>query len=489
MVTSTSLSSPGIGSGLDVNSIVSGLLAVEQRPIQILQRSEAKLQAKLSGFGQIQSLASTLNDALSTLSKPETFTQTIANSSDSTSVSVGSSTAATAGAYSVSVTKLASAQTLVSTVGQFTAATDVVGAGTLTIRLGDWNNVTPPAQPSVFTPKAGSSDVVIAIDSAHQTLQDVRDKINGANAGVTASIVTDSSGSRLSIRSNSTGDVNGFRINVAESGAAGLARLQYDPQTIVAPGAPQLSYAQAASNAEGSINGIPISSETDSVSEAVPGVTLRFNKVTTSPVTVNVTTNVDAIRAAVNKLATAYNDFSNVVGEQTSYNASTKKAGLFQGDASAVGLLNQVRSNVSQSSAASSTFASFSSIGLEFQKDGSLKVNSTKLEAALTNLPELSKALTNTGTGGNDIGLAKRFGTYTSGLLAATGTFTSQTRSLQASIAANTKEQQRVNDRLALTEQRLRAQYSALDVTMSKYTALNKYVAQQFSNFNNGNNS
>ena len=97
MVTSTSLSSPGIGSGLDVNSIVSGLLAVEQRPIQILQKAEAKLQAKLSGFGQIQSLASALNDALSTLSKPETFTQTIGNSSDSTSVSVGSSATASAG--------------------------------------------------------------------------------------------------------------------------------------------------------------------------------------------------------------------------------------------------------------------------------------------------------------------------------------------------------------------------------------------------------
>ena len=485
MVTSTSLSSPGIGSGLDVNSIVSGLLAVEQRPIQILQKAEAKLQAKLSGFGQIQSLASALNDALSTLSKPETFTQTIGNSSDSTSVSVGSSATASAGSYSVAVTKLATAQTLVSPVGQFTAATDVVGTGSITIRLGDWNNVTPPAQPNAFTPKAGSSDVVIAIDTADQTLQGIRDKINGADAGVTASIVTDSSGSRLSIRSNSTGEVNGFRINVAESGVSGLARLQYDPQTIVAPGDPQLTYAQAASNAEGTINGIAVSSATDSVDGAVPGVTLRFNKVTTSPVTVAVSTNLDAIRAAVNKLVSAYNDFSKVVGEQTSYDASTKKAGLFQGDSSAVGLLNQVRSFVSQSSAASGTYGSLSSIGLELQKDGTLKVNSTRLEAALTNLPELSKALSNTGTGGNDIGLAKRFGTYTAGLLAATGTFSTQTKSLQASIAANTKDQQRVSDRLALMEQRLRAQYSSLDVTMSRYTALNQYVAQQFSSNNN----
>jgi flagellar hook-associated protein 2 len=488
MATSTSLSSPGIGSGLDVNAIVSGLLAVEQRPVLILQKAEAKLQAKLSGFGQIQSLTSALNDALTTLSKPETFRQTIASSSDASSVFVSSSTTATAASYSVSVSKLAAAQTLVSPTGQFTSASDVVGTGTLTIRLGDWNNVTPPAQPSSFTPKAGSSDVVIAIDSADQTLQGVRDKINAANAGVTASIVTDANGARLSIRSNSTGETNGFRINVAETGAAGLARMQYDPQTIVAPGDPTLTYAQAASNTEGTINGISVSSTSDSLADAIPGVNFRFNKITTSPVTVSVNTNLEAIKTAVNKLVATYNDFSNVVGQQTSYNAGTKQAGLFQGDATAVGLLSQVRSYISQSSTASSTFGSLSSMGIELQKDGSLKVNSTKLDAALTNLPEMSKAFSDAGTGGNNIGLAKRFGTYTAGLLAATGTFQSQTKSLQASIAANTKDQQRVNDRLALTEQRLRAQYSALDVTMSKYNALNKYVTQQFSTNNNNNN-
>ncbi|XVJ70188.1 MAG: flagellar filament capping protein FliD [Rhizobacter sp.] len=487
MATATSLSSPGIGSGLDVNAIITGLLAVEQRPVQVLQRAEARLQAKLSGFGQIQSLTSTLNDALATLSKPETFKQTIASSSDASSVFVSSSTTATAASYSVSVSKLAAAQTLVSPTGQFSVATDVVGTGTITIRLGDWNNVTPPTQPNAFTPKAGSSDVVIPIDTADQSLQGVRDKINAANAGVTASIVTDASGARLSIRSNSTGETNGFRINVAESGAAGLARLQYDPQTIITPGAPTLTYAQAASNTEGTINGIAVSSTSDSLADAIQGVSFRFNKITTSPVTVSVNTNVDAIRSAVNKLVSAYNDFSSVMGQQTSYDAGTKKAGLFQGDATAVGLLSQVRSYISQSTTASSAFSSLSSMGVELQKDGSLKVNSTKLDAALTNLPELSKAFSNVGTGGNSVGLAKRFGAYTEGLLAATGTFQSQSKSIRDSITANTKDQQRVNDRLALTEQRLRAQYSALDVTMSRNNALNNYVTQQFSNNNNNN--
>jgi len=484
MATATSLSSPGIGSGLDVNSIVSGLMAVEQRPILNLQKAEAKLQAKLSGFGQVQSLTSSLNDALAALAKPDTFTQTSASSSDPSSVFASTSSTAAAGNYAVTVTSLASGQTLVSPQGQFAASSDVVGTGTLTIRLGDWNNTDPP---TMFTPKTGTSDVVINIGAGDQTLQGIRDKINASNAGVTASIVTDASGARLSIRSNTTGETNGFRINVSETGATGLNRLQYDPQTLP-PLSPSMTYAQPAANSEGTINGITVSSTTDSLAEAIPGLTFRFVKKTTSPITVSVATNTDAVRAAINRFVSAYNEFSKFLTVQTSYDASTKKAGQFQGDATAVGLLSQVRSLLTQSSTASSTFGSLSSIGLELQKDGSIKVNSSKLENALTKLPELSKALSDVGTGGsNTVGLAKRMSTYTEGLLSASGTFQSQTKSLQSSIAANTKDQQRLSDRLAQTEQRLRAQYTALDTTMSKYTALNKYVTQQFSNNNNNN--
>lgn len=485
MATSTSLSSPGIGSGLDVNSIISGLMAVEQRPIVALQKAEAKLQAKVSGFGQIQSLTSSLNDTLTALSNANTFTQTSASTSDATSVSVGSSSTAVAGNYSVTVTSLAASQTLVSPIGQFTASTDVVGTGTITLRLGDWNNTDPP---TTFTPKAGSSDVAITIDAASQTLEGVRDKINAANAGVTASIVSDASGSRLSLRSNSTGETNGFRINVAETGAAGLARLQYDPETLPAL-SPSMTYAQAAANSEGTINGIAVSSTTDSLGDAIPGVTFRFVKKTTAPVTVSVSTNVEAIRTAVNRFVSAFNEFSKLMTSQTGYNATTKQAGQFQGDSTAVSLLTQVRSLVAQGSTASTTFSSFSSMGLELQKDGTIKVNTTKLETALGNLPELAKAFSATGSGtAGSTGLAKRMGAYTEGLLAATGTFQSRTKSLQASIAANNKDQQRVADRLAVTEQRLRAQYTALDTTMSKYNALNKYVTQQFANNNNDDN-
>ncbi len=484
MASATSLSSPGIGSGLDVNTIISGLMAVEQRPLILLQKGEAKLQAKLSGFGQIQSLASSLNDALKVLTLGDVFKQTIANSSDSTTVAAASSNAVAA-SYAVTVQNLASTQTLVSGSGQFAAATDVVGTGTLTLRLGAWNApVFPATTPTAFTPKAGSSDINISIGVGEETLSGVRDKINAANAGVTASIVTDVSGSRLSIRSNDTGEANGFRLTVAETGAAGLGRLGFDPENAIN----DMSYAQAAANSRATINGIAVTSTTDSISDAITGVSLRLGKVTSTPVNVTVSNNTEAAKAALNRLASAYNDFAKTLGEQTGYNASTKKAGQFQGDSTAVGLLNQVRSMLTQSSTASATFSDMSSIGLEFQKDGTIKVNSTKLDNAVKNLPELSTALGNVSGAPASTGLAKRLNDYTEGLLAATGSFPTRTKSIQASITANSKDQQRVSDRLALTEQRLRAQYTALDKTMSKYNALNKYVTQQFSNNNNNNN-
>jgi flagellar hook-associated protein 2 len=484
MVTATSLSSPGIGSGLDVNTIISGLMAVEQRPITLLQRAEAKLQSKLSGFGQIQSLASSLNDALKVLTLGDVFKQTIANSSDSTAVSAAATVAATAASYSITVQRLASTQTLVSGSGQFDAPTDVVGTGTLTLRLGAWNSVSATdTTPTTFSPKAGSSDIAIAIDTASQTLEGVRDKINAAAAGVTASIVTDASGSRLSIRSNETGRTNGFRLTVAETGAAGLGRLGFDPESAVN----DMAYAQAAANSRAVINGIAVTSTTDSVSDAITGVSLRLGKVTTSPVNVTVSANTEAAKAAINRLASAYNDFTAFVGQQTSYDPATKRAGQFQGDSTTVSLLNQVRGLITQSSTASATLGSFSNMGLELQKDGSIKVNSTKLDNAVRDLPELAKALGAVSGDTATTGLATRMGQYMTGLLDASGSFSSRTKSLQTSIASNTKDQQAVSARLVLVEQRLRAQYTALDSTMSKYNALNKYVTQQFANYNVGN--
>jgi len=150
-VTSGTISSAGIGSGLDVNSIVTKLMAVEQQPLTKLQQTGQGLQAELSVFGQMQSGVSQLRDAAKALYDPTTYQLTAASSSDPTSVSAGTTAAAVPGVYSVSVSQLAASQSVVSAAGQFPDGTATVGSGSLTIRLGTWN-----AGATAFTAKSGS---------------------------------------------------------------------------------------------------------------------------------------------------------------------------------------------------------------------------------------------------------------------------------------------------------------------------------------------
>ena len=482
------ISSAGIGSGLDVSSIITKLMAVEQAPLQKLQATEAKAQAQLSTFGQMQSLVSAFRDAAAPLYNADNYALTTAASSDPTSVSAGSTTQAVPGSYSVAVSKLASTQTLVSAAGQFAASTSVVGTGSITLRLGSWS-----AGQAAFTPKTGSSDVVIPIGAGQNTLTGIRDAINAANAGVSATIVTDATGARLSLQSSATGADNGFRVTVADSDfdattnpggntdATGLSALAFDPPG----GAAQMSLAQSAANTQATINGIAVSTTGTQLSDVVEGLSFSLSKVTTAPVTVTVSRNTDSVKARLNTLVSAYNALSGFLAQNTSYDAANKKAALLQGDSTAVGLQGQLRAQIGQAGTASSTFASLSSIGLELQKDGSLKLNETKLTTALKNPTELQKALGNIDTATPAMnGLAKKLASWADKLLAADGTLPGKTKSIQARITSIQKDQERVSDRLALVEQRLRAQYNALDTAMSKANALSQYVQQQVTTWN-----
>ena len=145
------ISSAGIGSGLDVNSIVTQLMAVEKQPLTRLQTAASTMQTELSAFGQLQSLVSGLQDAATPLYDATTFAQANSSSSNPSAVTATTSTGAVAGSYSVSVSSLSSTQSVVTSGAPFADATAAVGTGSLTIRLGTWS-----ANGTVFTPKAGS---------------------------------------------------------------------------------------------------------------------------------------------------------------------------------------------------------------------------------------------------------------------------------------------------------------------------------------------
>lgn len=473
--TTGTISSAGIGSGLDVSSIISSLMKVEQVPLTRLQTVASGLQTQLSAFGQVKSLVSGLQDAAKGLTSADTYKLTNAVSSDSSSVSAGSKTGAAAGTYAVQVTALASTQSVVSASGQFADATGVVGSGTLTIQLGSWAG-------TAFTAKSGSAAVSVTIDSSANTLADVRDKINAANAGVTASIVTDATGSRLALTSTSTGLVNGFQVTATDddgdgTDAAGLSRLAYDPSA----GVGNMTRTQTAGDAQATINGIAIASASNLLDSAIDGMTFSLNKVTTSAVNITVSRNTDAVKTKLVAFVAAWNSLNTFLSAATKYDASTKTAALLQGDSTATGMQNQLRSMLGTPSSASSSLSTLSSLGVRFGKDGTLAIDDTAYNAAVANFPEFTKALGNVSTEGDAAdGFAQRFAEWTDRVLATGGTLPGKTDMLQKRIDQNGKDQEAMQLRIDATESRLRAQYTALDTAMAKANALSAYVTQQF---------
>ena len=476
--TTGSISSTGIGSGLDVASIISSLMAVESQPLHQMQSAAASIQTKVSAFGTLQSAMSSFRDAALALTNSSTWSATTASSADTSAITVSTGATAPAGNYSIEVKNLATSQSVAS--GAFASTSATVGAGSVHIDLGTWS-----ADQSGFTPKAGTPGLDITI-AATDTLANVRDKINSAGAGVSASIVTDASGSRMVLSSSTTGADNGFRISASDSDgvntdAAGVSALAYDP----AGGTTGTSLTQSAANANATINGLAISSATNSLANVVDGITLNLVKVTTGPVQVSVGQDNTSIKAAIKNFTSAYNSLSNLLGSDTKYDAGSGVAGVLQGDSTAVSLQRQLRNILGASSTASSAFATLSDAGLEIQKDGTVNINDTKLSSALGNLGELKKLFANTDlTGATQDGFAQSMRSFGDSVLGSDGMLTTRTAGLNTSLTSNTKRQDEENTRLAATQARLQAQYSALDTQIASLTALNTYVTQQLTNWN-----
>ena len=463
------ISSPGIGSGLDVNSIVTQLMAIEKQPLNALQTKQTTIQSTISEYGKIQSAVSTLNDLAAKLAGTSAWKQTVTNSS-STAVSAVTNNSAP-GTYSVTVQALASVQTIAT--GTPVPASTTPGAGTLHIELGTYG-----AGQTSFTPKAGATAVDVAI-AATDTLADVRDKINAAGAGVTALIMTDASGSRLLIRSNDSGAANAFR-------TSGVASLAFDPSA----GVKTMVQSQTAADAQATVNGLAVTSSSNSLSNIVDGLTLNLANVTTDPVTVNVVTDTDTLKKTISDFAAAYTAVVKLIGTDTKYDAATKTGGILQGDSAAVGIQRQLRTLAGSLSAASSTFGHLSDIGLELQADGSMTVNDTKLTNALGNLAELKKMFANSNPADpTQDGFAKRFRVATDLMLGVDGAVTARTAGLNQQLQRNEKDQDTWNVRLDQIEQRLRAQYTALDATMAQLSTQSTYLTQQIAQFNASNSS
>ncbi|WP_290869215.1 flagellar filament capping protein FliD [Aquabacterium sp.] len=477
-----SLSSLGVGSGLDAETIVTKLVAIEKQPADALTTANTKLDTKVSTWGKIQSTFSALQDAAKSLNSSDFWGATTGASSDDTSVSVATTSDAIAGAYNVMVNQLASAQYLTS--GAYASKTAAVGEGEITIELGTYgtNNATPPAV--TFNAKAAASTVKIEIGPGDNTLEKIRDRINGANAGVTASLINDAAGTRLIMR-GSTGEENGFRVSVSETATApGLSALAYDGTKT--DGSNKMTQSQAATNAKATINGISVSSASNTMSNVLDGVTLKLNKVTSSAATITVAQDTASIQKGITDFVSAYNSVVSTIRVQTLYDASSKTGGPLQGDATARGLLSQLRSLMGSGTSASSTFGRLSDIGIDIKTDGTLSTKTSKLTDAMANMTELKKFFSNsdeTVTANN--GMSQMLFKLTKQVLDTDGSIDSKTSGLKTQITRNKDKIEQINDHATLVETRLRAQYTALDTNMAKLNGLSTYVTAQLAALNN----
>ncbi len=399
------LSSAGIGSGLDVNSIVSKLMQTEQQPLLDLQKKEASYQAKLSAYGALSSSLSSLQTALGTLDNLSTFQGVNATVTDSSIFSASAASTATAGSYNVNVTKLAQAQ-VIATAGQ-SSTTATIGTGTATkltfefgsISGGTLANGTYSGATFAVDPNRASSSVTI--DNTNNSLQGIRDAINKANMGVTASIVSDGSTNpaHLVIKSNSTGATSNVKISVTAAngtpgGDAALSSLlAYDPS-----GTQNMTQSVAGQDVAATVNGLAITSSSNTITGAIEGVTLNLAKVGSSDV--NIAANTSAVTSAVNGFVKAYNDLNSTIKNLTGYDASTKQAGLLIGDSAVNNIQAQLRRMMATPLTGSSgSLTTLSQIGISIDKTGVMSLNASKLSSAMSsNMKDVTALFSSIGT-------------------------------------------------------------------------------------------
>ena len=498
------ISSSGIGSGLDVTTLVSQLMAVERKPITLLDTKIATNQAKLSSYGSVKSAMALLQTAVKALSTPATFSPAKASVADATILTASASSTAVPGTYDVEVQSLAQSQKLMmykaDGTGYADTGTTVVGQGTITIDFGTYSTANPP----VFSANDAKETVSIEIGEGNQTLGGIRDKINAANAGVNASIVNDGNGYHLSLTSTDSGARNAMKISVAAPTAEGasigdLGQLAYDAQmdtaatyesdgttlkTAAIIGSKMVQNVQP-QDAVIVVDNITFTKQSNTITDAIQGVTLNLEK--TKPGStdkVSVTSDKTNVKTAVDAFVKAYNDVNKAIADASAYDPSTGKSAALTGDSTLRSIQTQLRGLFTTAvSGAPSNMTMLSDVGISFQKDGTLAADETKFAAALADpSKDMSKLFASTGS---VQGYAWQADVLIGKLLSPVGILVSKTNNVNATIKDIGVEQASITARLVSVEARYRSQFTALDVMMSSMTTTSNFLTQQFASFSN----
>lgn len=377
----------GVGSGLDIESLVTQLVAAEREPTDNrLLRQDAQLTAELSAFGQLKGALASFQVGLTALNSFSTFGQRVTSSSDEAVATVSASEAAEVGSYSLAVSQLSTNHSLAS--AGYSSPGDTVGEGELTIRFGTTDYVSPDPGPESyngFTVNTQRQSATLTIDSSNNTLEGVRDAINNADIGVSATIVNDGSAYRLLLNSGFTGAENSLEVSVSDTGdgndtdAAGLSALAFNASAV------NLSQTVAAQDAQFSLNGLSISSASNSVSGVLDGVDIELNDLTgTTPVTIGVSEDRAGVKSAVESFVDGYNTFIATANAVTAFDPTTLSAAALQGDFSVRSISAQLRQVITNEvDGFSGAINTLSAAGVTTNTDGTLTVDSAALDTAI----------------------------------------------------------------------------------------------------------
>lgn len=463
------LSVGGLVSGLDTNSIISQLLEVERRPILQLQQKEVAFQVELSAYGSVQSALENLQSAVESLRTSNDFAQFSTSSQNTDLVTATANASAAVGSHQVTVQQLAQAHKLHST---GFADAEVVGAGTLHLQVGS----------------GAVQDLTI---DAAATITDVATAINDANAGVQASVIFDGTNHFLSLSADTTGAQNTINITVTDTDgndtdAAGLSRLAVTPNG--------LTETQSALDAIIDVDGVlNIQRSSNTISDVLSGVTFTLHDAPTAPdntTTVSVTHAIGDVRDTIRGFVEAFNDVVDTIGTQQFFDPETNAAGALLGDSTTNLIRRQLNNLVSNTvPGLDASLSRLADLGITRDTEGKLTIDSSTLSHALeTRFDETVQLFTQTDEGAE--GFAVRMGDGLERILASnTGILSVRQKGIQTSIDSLNEKAVRLNDRLVSTEERLRAQFTSLELLLSQFQATSDALNQQLTGLQNLNRS
>jgi flagellar hook-associated protein 2 len=451
-----SIVSSGVGSGLDVASLVQQLVQAEGAPKTLrLNAEEAKVQAKLSALGTLRSALALFRDTLATLKNIDRFQGRQVTLSDSEFIAATATSGAVPGSYEIEVEQVASAHKLQSAPGVFANATTPVGTGTLHIATGGLN-----------------FDVVIT--ETNNTLAGIAAAINSSAAGanVQATVLTGAGEARFTIVGRSPGSANAITITQSD-GDGGLAGLVYPPS---GTGLVQLDPAQ---NSQAVIDGMTVTGTSNTLSGAIAGVDVTLTAVNADGETTLLTVGYDraAARKTIDQLVKSYNDVVDAIKNVSSYNAETKQGGPLFGDAGVRNLVFQLRRELTSNVSVAGPFDMLADIGITADLSGKLSVDAADLDAAFNaNFDAVGSMFA-----ADDVGVAVKLDALLAPYLDSDGVFDARTEGLQSSIADITERREALNERLAALHVRYTREFNALDSLLSQLQGTSNFLSQQLS--------